>query len=55
MINIAIIYEGNEEKLFLNIVESNGISNKFNVKFINANGFGNIPIYYQTEEKLICM
>lgn len=49
MINIAIIYEGNEEKTFFNIVENNGISNKFNVKFINANGFGNIPIYYQAE------
>lgn len=40
-----------KKKMFFNIVENNGISNKFNVKFINANGFGNIPIYYQTKEK----
>lgn len=47
MINILLILEGNEEETLFNIAKNNGFSNKFNVTFINAKGFGNVPLFYQ--------
>ncbi len=47
MLNILLILEGNEEQTLYDIAEKNGFSEKFNVKSINAEGFGNIPFLYQ--------
>lgn len=47
MLNILLILEGNEEQRLYNIAKICGFSEKFNVKSVNAEGFGNIPFLYQ--------